>query len=485
MNVSALVESLDFGISAAEHDQDLANYFLETPVFLQVIKQKADIIVGDKGTGKSAIYRMLKDNSRNYPQLSNATIVDGFNPSGQSIFRRFSSKYILQEEDYMNLWKYYIFALVGKRVHDDFSAGEAELSEIREALNKLGVLEKGLSLESIVGSIVSKFPKISKIEGGGSIEAIGLKGSGKIEFFEKNQKNSDADQIIHRISSYLQKVNDLLKKRSIEIWVAFDRLDESFHENPEMEKLALRALFRTYLDFCDHFKNVKLKLFVRRDLFERITEKNFVNLSHIKAKTQRIIWSEDDLWSMLSKRVMRSEEVAALCGEDVSTDNLFKLLLPEKIDSGERKPSTRNWILSHIRDGNRVLPPRSLIDLFRHATTEQLKRDKRDESSQGRGLPILESVSFKDAIAVLSEDRVQDTLYAEASHLRDVIESFRGGKAEHDDATLAQIINRTEESLEQTKNDLKKIGFLEPFGTKYKIPFVYRSYLKIKQGKAR
>ena len=485
MNVSALVESLDFGISAAEHEKDLANYFLETPVFLQVIKQSADIIVGDKGTGKSAIYRMLKDKSRNYPRLGNVRIVDGFNPSGESVFRRFSSRDIFEEEDYRNLWKYYIFVLAGLRVIKDYPTGEAELHEIKEALKRLGALEKGFSLESIVGFIFSKIPQISKVEGGGGLEAIGLNASGRLEFFEKEQNISNAGPTENLISSYLQMVNDLLKRRSIEIWVAFDRLDESFHENPEMEKLALRALFRTYLDFCDHFENIKLKLFVRRDLFERITEKNFVNLSHIKAKTQRIIWSEDDLWSMLSKRVMRSKEVAALCGEDVTTDNLLRLLLPKKIDSGERKPSTRNWILSRIRDGNHVLPPRSLIDLFRHATTEQLKRDKRDASSQGRGLPILESVSFKEAFSVLSEDRVQDTLYAEASHLRGVIESFRGGKAEHDDATLAKIINRTGESLEQTKNDLKKIGFLEPVGAKYKIPFVYRSYLEIKQGKSR
>jgi hypothetical protein len=45
-----------------------------------------------------------------------------------------------------------------------------------------------------------------------------------------------------------------------------------------MEVPALRALLRTYLDLTE-FEHIKLKLFVRRDLFSRITAGGFVNLT--------------------------------------------------------------------------------------------------------------------------------------------------------------------------------------------------------------
>jgi hypothetical protein len=81
----------------------------------------------------------------------------------------------------------------------------------------------------------------------------------------------------------LRLLNKCLGQADITVWIAFDRLDEAFSGHAEMEVPALRVLLRTYLDLTE-FNRTKLKLFVRRDLFSRITAGGFVNLTHINAR---------------------------------------------------------------------------------------------------------------------------------------------------------------------------------------------------------
>ena len=56
--VKNALTDLSFGTSVAEFDEDLENYFVETNTFREFIKGNVDIIAGDKGTGKTAIYRL-------------------------------------------------------------------------------------------------------------------------------------------------------------------------------------------------------------------------------------------------------------------------------------------------------------------------------------------------------------------------------------------------------------------------------------------
>jgi hypothetical protein len=58
--------------------------------------------------------------------------------------------------------------------------------------------------------------------------------------------------------------------------------------------------------------------------------------------------------------------------------------------SGSRKPKTWQWILTRIRDGNGIKPPRNLIDLINKARDAQARREEREGRSwpAGSDLPI-------------------------------------------------------------------------------------------------
>ena len=275
-----------------------------------------------------------------------------------------------------------------------------------------------------------------------------------------------------------------LAELGLGVWVVLDRLDEAFQGFPEVERPALRALLRTYLDMLE-FDYVKLKLFVRKDLFRKVVHGGFVNLTHVNAKRLDIVWDEEDLKALLCNRIRRDEDFMLAFGDQPRTDDeIFSLLFPSQVDAGPRKPTTWAWMMSRIRDGNGTRPPRNLVDLAKKAQESQQRAEERSPREFASGTTIIDSDAIRKALQRLSEDRVNDTLLAEAAELAPLVERFRDGKAEHNAATLAALLGVPVADVRATAKPLLEMGFLEEIGESYKIPMLYRDGLNITQGKA-
>ncbi len=77
-----VLRHLDLGSSVAEHDIALERYFVETETFRDLVEGKADVIAGDKGTGKTALFKILHERYPSLPELKDVEVVAGFNPVG-------------------------------------------------------------------------------------------------------------------------------------------------------------------------------------------------------------------------------------------------------------------------------------------------------------------------------------------------------------------------------------------------------------------
>jgi hypothetical protein len=474
---------VNFGTSVAEFDGDLEKYFIETATFREVISDQGDIISGDKGTGKTAIYRILKKNYRAYSDLDEVEIVDAFNPTGDPVFQRLTYGPDLSEDQYRTFWKAYIFSLVGNWMLDiyDPSYG-AELRELKITLDYLGLSSTDVSPETVFGNLhglVKRLTKPESLEVGLSVTETGMPVvTPKVEL---GPDRIAGEEIFN--GDFLNVLDQAVASVDLKCWILFDRLDEAFASRPDVEVPALRALMRTYLDLTN-LTSVRLKLFLRKDLFRKITEGGFVNLTHINARRIEIVWDEDDLVDLIVRRVTQNDDLRGLLRTPENNDFVLSVLLPPQIDVGDRKPTSNNWIMSRIRDGNGNRPPRNMIDLMNKAQASQMRREQRDEREVNLGTdPILEADAVKKAVTQLSEQRVQDTLLAEANELSEMILSFRDGKAEHNRATIADTVGKGF-ALEPAIKSLVDIGFLEEFGQNFKIPMLYRDGLRIRQGKA-
>jgi hypothetical protein len=135
-----IAQRVKLGASVAEFDSDLEDYFIETETFRSVVNDEGDIISGDKGTGKTAIYRILKTNYRSYDMLRDVEVVDAFNPQGDPIFQRLLYGPVLTEDQLRTFWKAYIFSLVGNWILDIYPRDyTAELTELSNTICHLGL----------------------------------------------------------------------------------------------------------------------------------------------------------------------------------------------------------------------------------------------------------------------------------------------------------------------------------------------------------
>jgi hypothetical protein len=479
----AVLQALRIGSSVAEHDEALARYFVETETFRRMIRDEGDVVAGDKGTGKTALFRILLERYRGIPELGDVEIVPAFNPQGTPIFQRILETDGLTELHYLGVWKAYFFSLVGNWILSVYD--EPDWSDRMRRLDRLLVATELRSSDDSASTIFSKLANLIKrllrpktVETGVGFSEVGMPMfTAKLEL---GDEGTASDGIL-RHDDALQLVDSALGDLGFKVWLILDRLDEAFQSRPNHETPALRALLRAYLDI-QNLSSLRCKIFVRKDLFRRITRSGFVNLTHVNARKIEIVWDTDDLYDLLSRRVKESTEFIALTDlRNADADEVFTTLFPNQVDQGERKPVTWSWIMQRIRDGNGVRPPRNLIDLVLRAQESQLRQEDRTKSAYRRGTPLIGSDALKRGLDALSETRVQDTLLAEAGDYAELIERFRDGKAEHNSMSLEVILGR---NFKADVKALEQLGFLEPVGSNWKIPMLYRAGMRITQGRA-
>ncbi len=164
------------------------------------------------------------------------------------------------------------------------------------------------------------------------------------------------------------------------IWILLDRLDVAFSDHVDSEKNALRALFRAYLDGFD-LANIGIKIFLRTDIWRRITEEGFREASHV-TRHLTIQWGDDALLNLLVRRILHNDPVCEHLGVDKAEvlasaqkqKEVFYRIFPPQVDVGPNKPSTFDWMLSRTRDGAGNNVPRELIHLLNELRAVQIRK---------------------------------------------------------------------------------------------------------------
>lgn len=482
------LQQLKLGNSVAEFDDDLQKYFVETETFRSLINGEKDIVAGDKGTGKTALFKILAQRAALIPELNQVGVVPAFNTGGSPVFQQLAEGAVYSEGQYRTIWKTYVLSLAGNWLLRTFEGQfTASMVKLDALLRRLDLRESDGKPSTIFTRLVDLVKRLTAPKSVGvalSFDEAGLPvTTPQVEF---GKPDADTEKVVIRHSESLGLLNAALQEANLSVWLVLDRLDEAFTGYPQTEIPALRALFRTYLDLLE-FDRIKLKMFVRKDLFRKITqgEGGFVNLTHINARKVEIVWADDDLLNLLIQRVKTNDqfmETASL--KEKTNTEIFYTLFPDQVDAGLARAKTWNWTLSRIRDGNDVKPPRNLIELVKHAQEEQLRREDREPHEFNPGETLIGSEAIKDGLTRLSGERVVDTLLAESGEYKDYIERFRNGKAEHNDESLMRQLDLSSGETKHVLRMLLDMGFLERTGETYKVPMLYRDGLNITQGKA-
>lgn len=492
MNKMKLLRELNIGHGVAEQEtENLASYFIKTDQWNKVVRGDIDIVYGQKGAGKSALFSYLCD--KEYDLIDdNVLIIPACNMRGESIFSVLK-EICPSENSFIYLWKLYVLVLIASKMREFKISNEKSL-KLQTVLEEANLLPKIGTIKNIFSSVKSLISNKLFRKTTETTLRIELNEDGMPAISRSSKYDNSAEEKTIPVSDLLEIANSALQESDIFAWVIFDRLDVAFSETEQLEENALRALFRVYLDLLA-YSNIKLKIFVRDDIWDRIVKKGFREASHIVKKTT-IFWDSEGLLKLLFSRILNNEnfvEAYKLTKENVLSSSelqreIFYRIAPDKVSTG-KNPETFDWIVSRIADGKKISTPRDIVCFF-----NELKQKQIEVVEKGGPEPPSEKLFdrqiFKKALKAVSETRYHQTLLAENPDLRQVIEALREKKAEQNINSLAQIWDRLIETdkVQFFADRLCDVGFFEKrtsgSSITYWVPFLYRDALHMVQGKS-
>ena len=353
--------------------------------------------------------------------------------------------------------------------------------------------EKYKSLKGVLKQVFD-FIKSRPISVGGSIHPD-LTGStelsAKITFGEPTNRERrlgfiSSDEAFDKLSAFL-------RKQDLTVWLMLDRLDVAFTDNPTLEKNALRALFRTYLDLIS-YEPIAIKIFLRDDIWRRIIAEGFREASHI-TRTLTIRWDEKSLLNLIVRRAINNHKICEFYNiepKEILDDtnkqlNFFYKMFPNQIVTGLRQTNTLDWMLNRVQDGYQSPAPREIIHLLQLAHDLQ-KRAYELGDPPPPGDALIGQGAIKDSLPELSKVRFEQTLCAEYPSLQEKWMKMENGKTAYTLQSLSRLYEVTEEQASVIGEQMVEAGF---FVKKLKrallifwVPFIYHDALHLTQGAA-
>jgi hypothetical protein len=481
---------ISFGDRVAENESTrLSNYFVKTEQWNSLFSGDVDVIFGSKGSGKSALYTLLLNNADRL-RAKGIVLLSAEKPTGKTVFSDITTEPPTTENEFVTLWKVYICQLI---VHMLMEQGICDGSAEKVAMHLIDadLIEDDNTLRKLVNkakAFAKRLIALESAEGGLSAEGVV---TGKITFREPSQESQKAGY--RSVDDLLSTLNQHLAYCGYFVWMLCDRLDVAFDESIDLEKNALRALFKVYRDL-EEYQNIRLKIFLRDDIWRRITQDGFREASHI-TRTATISWNDKNLMNLIVSRALGNSSLIdqyqvdkniVLSDYEKQVEFYYKML-PRQVDIGEKQSDSFNWIKSRIRDGLNNVAPREIIHYYNESLAQERKEQELGNDSV-EGTNMLSRQAIKNASLEVSKVRTEQTIFAEYADLKPYILALENSKAEHTLESLSTVWKLDPSETSVIANELAAIGFFESKTAKseglFKVPFLYRFYLEISQGKA-
>jgi MinD-like ATPase involved in chromosome partitioning or flagellar assembly len=376
-NKENVLSKITFETGIAEDQANLNQFFVKTDDFSKGKQPDIVLVLGRKGTGKTALFRMLSENPSNgykpiiiqAPKSRKSFMlgVDGFRELEKHI-----KKYQLGWDV---LWSCYCLLVIYRvtKIKDQSVFSKAALN---------------LTIHTTSLEMVNSFKRLIN---------------------QQNIAMLSKDQIRHLNNKFSNGP----------LWLFFDGLDTEFgsrEDDLRRRKEAIAGLFSLWYELQD-LKYIRWKIFLRQDIWEAIT---FQNKSHLYGKSLTLKWEKNDFYKTVLKQALTSpfrtfvekrlqielDDEIELWPEERMNKVIFQLVA-ERMRGG-RTAFTINWIWNRLGDGNGDHSPRYLFQLFREAVLwerEEQKKNPYDRSIlRPRALIQVFSKVSEQVITALKEE---------------------------------------------------------------------------------
>lgn len=324
-------------------------YFLPVKEHLRVLDVSTVLIIGNRGTGKSALFGILGS------------------PDGISILKKAASGVELPEGRF-----HWVSGYPASANFPDYKTLEKEFRDVETSVDFWNAF--------LVRHLVDFIPESSFVKKISDFPAPDL--NGILKYFNETRTE-------------LFIALDQLDKRLIEenswVFVGYDELDTLHPYNYNVMARGVEGLISFWAFYSRRWKRIRPKLFIRTDMYRKHSLMGGAELAKLSANRVELHWDDLNLYRMLIKTIANKDErLKEYCeaGEIKfekdsdfgwipniprveSVKPFFKRLTGEFMGANNNKGYTYTWVLNHIRDGNKEAHPRNLVLLIGRAAEKE------------------------------------------------------------------------------------------------------------------
>jgi MinD-like ATPase involved in chromosome partitioning or flagellar assembly len=338
-----------------------------------------------------------------------------------------------------------------------------------------------------------KYPDIDRLINSSVAEIKNL--STEIEFVEK----------LELWLSLFQKECEATNKK---ITIIYDYLDSLIPAEKELRGRLIAALISFWFGNINRYRNIRSKIFLRQDIFDREVESSLTDKVKIKNFSVELKWEFDQLLNIVWKRMLE---------EKPEVEEYFRYHLKDKyilnrnkenplgyiptlsedanrtlLDSflgnymgSNNKAFPYNWIIYHLSDTHTNISPRSILTLFAVTARNQIYDTKAYDQ-------IIRPYNMEISMEVVSKIRLQD-LKEEYPEFEDVFNNLKEYTPqfpveEKELKNALTKIKHIDEGIQEIIEKLMVIGVLKSYKPKtkdaslrYHIPDIYLIGMNLKR----
>jgi hypothetical protein len=387
----SLLERLSFGASAAENEfRELSGYYLDTDQFQRALRGEVRLVVGRKGSGKTAIFAQVRDRTR---QNSQNVVVD-LRPDGYQLlkFKEMVLKYLGQgalEHTVTAFWEYLLLLEICHKLLQKDRTTHTRDRRLLEPYRRLASLYD--SDEYVTEGDFSE--RLS-----GLLQHITNDYQAKYgDEFNRTLTQQEITELLyqHDVNKLREQVVEYLRFKNM-LFLLFDNLDKGWptHGLTATDVAILRALLEATRKLERQLQRREVRCltlaFLRNDVYELL-----VSETPDRGKEGRVAldWSDPDLLREIIRRRLLYSELP-----ERPFNDLWQRICVSHI-AGEE---SSQYLIDHC-----LMRPRALIDLANHCRGFAVNL----------GHPKMEPDDIRKGVEAFSSDLVKDIGY----EIRDVL----------------------------------------------------------------
>lgn len=373
---------LKSGVTESENSTDFPKYWYPITQHLRAFDPDVVLVVGDRGTGKSALFKAVFENKL-------LPFLEPFDP-----IRRLPYK----DTQHLN-WVAHSFS------DQDFAGHKAIKTVMKSSGKEIDFWFAYLVRKLHQYLQDSPFDKLVNIPGADT-DAI-------LQTF---------DQLANKPLIALDNLDQKLLKEDSWIFIGYDELDTLGGADWDAMTGAVRGLISFWSNYSRRWRRIRSKIFLRSDLFRRHSSVGGADLAKLAANRVELTWSDKNLFSMLIKRIANtSDDLYNYCKSakipfKKDKDPIFgyipdlsdaedarpfiERIIGKYMGAGNRKGQSFTWVLDHLRDSKKIVTPRLLVRLF------EITAGKERDNPGAKGPNLFRPASLRRALDDISNDHV-------------------------------------------------------------------------------